>query len=226
MIDYNEILKTGTITKESRSKLNNETLVISKNAKKRELIRNEWIESSKKLIAEGCNIDTVFSGLSLLLKNLDSNSTSAESQSNFKVAFSPGKDCKNLIIDHLVCSKNSLDICIFTISDNDIADSIIRLHKNGLKIRVIADNEKAEDEGSDIMRIADSGIPVKIDFSGNHMHHKFSISDNKEVLTGSYNWTKSAALYNQENLIVIQNTNVIDNYSKEFEKLWNGLVNF
>jgi cardiolipin hydrolase len=143
-----------------------------------------------------------------------------------KIGFSPGKDCKNLIINHLTGAKKSLDICVFTISDNDIADCIIRRHQAGLAIRLIGDNEKAEDDGSDMRRMAEAGIPVKIDYSPNHMHHKFSIVDEEELLTGSYNWTRSAEQYNQENLIVWRNPGLALSFKKEFDRLWSSLVDY
>ena len=52
------------------------------------------------------------------------------------------------------------------------------------------------------------------------MHHKFFIVDKKLVLTGSYNWTRSAALYNQENVISTDDEFVVEKFLNEFEKLW------
>jgi phosphatidylserine/phosphatidylglycerophosphate/cardiolipin synthase-like enzyme len=58
------------------------------------------------------------------------------------------------------------------------------------------------------------------------MHHKFSITDDEEVLTGSYNWTRSAEQYNQENLVVIKNDLIATCYKDEFEKLWKNLMDY
>jgi phosphatidylserine/phosphatidylglycerophosphate/cardiolipin synthase-like enzyme len=92
--------------------------------------------------------------------------------------------------------------------------------KNGVEIRIISDNFKVEDTGSDIEDLSRVGIPVKLDTTDNHMHHKFMIVDNKIVLTGSYNWTRSAALYNQENILSMDDEEVVSKFSNEFEKLW------
>ena len=54
------------------------------------------------------------------------------------------------------------------------------------------------DLGSDIERHVKAGIAVKVDRTEHHMHHKFAVVDGKSVVTGSYNWTKSAAEFNQE----------------------------
>ena len=141
-----------------------------------------------------------------------------------QVYFSPGEDCVNHIIDLINESYNQLDICVFTISDDRISRAIVDAMKNGVAIRIISDNFKVEDTGSDILDLSRVGIPVKLDTSTNHMHHKFMIIDKKIVVTGSYNWTKSAALYNQENIISTDDELVISKFSNEFEKLWLNTV--
>ena len=137
-----------------------------------------------------------------------------------QVYFSPGEDCVNHIIDLINEAYTQLDICVFTISDDRISRAIVEAMKNGVEIRIISDNFKVEDTGSDIEDLSRVGIPVKLDTSDNHMHHKFMIVDNKIVLTGSYNWTRSAALYNQENILSMDDEEVVSKFSNEFEKLW------
>ena len=34
------------------------------------------------------------------------------------------------------------------------------------------------------------------------MHHKFALFDGRRLMTGSFNWTRSASEQNEENLIV------------------------
>ncbi|MCP4146824.1 MAG: hypothetical protein GY757_03645, partial [bacterium] len=46
--------------------------------------------------------------------------------------------------------------------------------------------------------------------------------DRSQVLTGSYNWTRSAAEHNHENILTTDEKNVVAAYKEEFEKLWNA----
>lgn len=137
-----------------------------------------------------------------------------------KASFSPGEDCLNDIIDLIRSSEKYLDICVFTISDNRIADELVKAFDRGVDVRVISDNEKMFDEGSDIQYLWDKGLSVKIDTSPYHMHHKFMIVDEGKVLTGSYNWTKSAANYNQENTVIIESKELSNFFIDVFTDLW------
>ena len=134
--------------------------------------------------------------------------------------FSPGDTCRNSITKHISTAKQDLLVCVFTISDDIITESLIAAHHKGVAIRVITDNEKSFDKGSDIAQLAREGIALRMDTSPNHMHHKFMVVDQHSVLTGSYNWTRGAARFNHENIIVTKDPTTVRAFTHEFNKLW------
>lgn len=134
--------------------------------------------------------------------------------------FSPGETCRNIIIRQIESAIRQLHICVFTISDDRITSSLLAAHKKGIHIKLITDNDKSLDAGSDIEELARSGIAVKMDRTSNHMHHKFMVTDQRELITGSYNWTLSAARYNHENIIVSREAGVVKSFVREFDQLW------
>ena len=140
--------------------------------------------------------------------------------------FSPGDACLHAIVQQIAAAQTTLDICVFTISDDRIADAIVACHRSRVRVRIVTDNEKVADLGSDIERFAKAGIAVKVDRTEAHMHHKFAVIDGKAVLTGSYNWTRSAALYNEENLLVTADVQAVDAYRRAFETLWARMTPF
>lgn len=137
-----------------------------------------------------------------------------------EVHFSPGDACRECLCDLLRNAKRSVDICVFTITDNRISREIFAAHARGVLVRIISDNDKADDRGSDIHRFIDAKIPVALDRSDKHMHHKFAVFDGAILVTGSYNWTRSAAEYNEENLVVLEIPSLILEFGTEFEFLW------
>ncbi len=142
------------------------------------------------------------------------------------IFFSPQDDCIGAICNFIGRARHTLRICVFTISDNHISDRLIQAHRANINIRILTDNDKVNDAGSDIERLHQAGIPVRIDRSSNHMHHKFAICDNREALTGSYNWTYSAARFNQENLIITDHRPIVQKYLDEYDNLWQQMAEY
>ncbi|TAK19177.1 MAG: DUF1669 domain-containing protein [Myxococcaceae bacterium] len=136
------------------------------------------------------------------------------------VAFSPGEDCLDAIRDEFARARRKVDVCVFTITDDRIRAAMLDARRRGVEIRVISDNDKAMDEGSDIEPLRRAGIEVRVDQTEAHMHHKFALYDDARLLSGSYNWTRSAANYNQENLIVTSDRAIVERFGSEFERLW------
>ncbi|MFC5269963.1 phospholipase D-like domain-containing protein [Adhaeribacter terreus] len=143
-----------------------------------------------------------------------------------KAYFSPGTDCQQAIISAIENAQNSIKICVFTISDDQITNAILKAHWKNINIRILTDNEKLFDLGSDIRQLAQAGIAVRTDNTRNHMHHKFALIDNELLITGSYNWTRSAALYNHENVIVSNSKELVQDFLVEFNSLWPEMTIF
>jgi len=134
--------------------------------------------------------------------------------------FSPGKECIKKIIALIEHAKANIDVCVFTISDDNISRALKSAHDRNIKVQIISDNDKANDLGSDIYSMAKYGIPVRLDRSENHMHHKFAIFDNQQIVNGSFNWTRSATKYNEENILVSNDGNLVKQFAQRFEQLW------
>jgi len=136
------------------------------------------------------------------------------------VHFSPGKACADRIIALLQQAKKSIEVCVFTISDNRISKELLLAHERGVKVRVITDNDKSNDRGSDITYLVEKGVAVRMDTSPSHMHHKFAIFDNRQLVNGSFNWTRSASDYNQENIVVTGDPGLVKAFHRMYLKLW------
>jgi cardiolipin hydrolase len=137
-----------------------------------------------------------------------------------EVYFSPGDECIRRLLSLLGAARRSLDICVFTITDDRITSAIVAAQRRGVAVRIISDNDKAGDLGSDIEGLEKAGVKVRLDDSPHHMHHKFVVVDGKLLLNGSFNWTRSASLNNQENFLISDDARFVAAFAKEFEKLW------
>lgn len=144
------------------------------------------------------------------------------------IFFSPGEACWRHLASRVNQARRTMDLCVFTITDDRVSNPILDAHRRGVKVRIVTDNEKAHDPGSDIHRFVAAGIPVKFDdvrgpgvsgLSG-HMHHKFAVFDGTRLVNGSYNWTRGAAECNYENLVESADPKLVAAFAAEFERLW------
>jgi len=134
--------------------------------------------------------------------------------------FSPGTACRQRIKTLFQQSRRTIDVCVFTITDDEISEAIAEACNRGVRVRILSDDRKSTDTGSDVERLTSHGIEVRLDTSPYHMHHKFAIFDGEIVLTGSYNWTRSAADKNEENIVILSDPELLRSFGREFEKLW------
>jgi mitochondrial cardiolipin hydrolase len=186
----------------------------------RELIRRKAFEIARSNSAD----PTVLEWLEDVLKAVRDQGESVGKPPVAEAYFSPGDECLRAIIRLLQHSHQSVDICVFTITDDRLAEAVLGAHRRGVAIRVITDNAKAEDLGSDVGRFEQAGIPLRVDRSPYHMHHKFAIFDASTLLTGSYNWTRGAAVDNEENLIVTNEPRLVGPFCSTFDHLWANLA--
>ena len=96
-------------------------------------------------------------------------------------------------------------------------------HRRGVAVRILSDDDKCYDRGSDIFELRTAGIPVAMDASPYHFHHKFAVVDDRIAITGSYNWTRGADRDNRENLLITHDPRIVRAYAEGFEALWSEL---
>lgn len=144
----------------------------------------------------------------------------SQPEAQSRARFSPGQDCLRAIVGEFDRCRDTGDVCVFTITDNRIVEAMLRAHRRSVVLRVVTDDDKSLDRGSDIEQLRQAGVSVRMDSTPNHMHHKFAVFDKERVLTGSYNWTRSAADVNHENLVIVHEDALVQDFSQTFERLW------
>ena len=118
-------------------------------------------------------------------------------------------------------AKKELLICVFNLTNNVLADAVKDRHDNGVKVRIITDDECMTNKGNDCQDLANYGIPVRTDSETRyHMHNKFMLVDGAFLMTGSFNWTFQAGAHNQENLLIVDHPFYLEKYIEEFNSLW------
>ena len=134
--------------------------------------------------------------------------------------FFPNQNNERKVVDMFRTCKKTLDLAIFTLTKDSISNAIEEAHKRGVKVRLIADDSCSLMLGSDVRKLAAMGVPTKTDKAKYYMHNKVAIIDKSVLVTGSYNWSRQATNYNQENILFFENKDLCEKYTEEYDKLW------
>lgn len=131
--------------------------------------------------------------------------------------FTPGQDCTHQITDQISQAKHSILVQAYNFTSKDIANALIEAKNRGVKVKVILDKSQRKQKYSLLHYIVDAGIPVWIDTKPAIAHNKIMIIDEKEVITGSFNFTDSAQKRNAENLVFITDTKLAQKYIQNWQ---------
>ena len=126
------------------------------------------------------------------------------------------------LLSILLNTKSSIDLCMYVLSFPALADIIIQLQEKAVEIRIIVDGREDEALRSQVGRLSNRGIRIRQNEESYSilMHNKFAILDGSIVLTGSFNWTKTAVLLNYDNILVTSQSSIVNQYQGQFDHLW------
>ena len=144
--------------------------------------------------------------------------------------FSPDDDLESLLIKLINAEERSIRVAVFSFTNGDIAQALILAHKRGISVEIITDISCLRDKFNKIDTLKKAGIKIWIynprntGMLNNIMHNKFVLFEKnvggKSLLwTGSFNFTKSAKINNQENIIIVDEMRLIERYSKQYSLL-------
>jgi phosphatidylserine/phosphatidylglycerophosphate/cardiolipin synthase-like enzyme len=143
-------------------------------------------------------------------KGEDGDAKTLLNSSLIEVYFCPEDNCKNAVMTVLNKAKFSIDVMVFSFTDDDIGGLLLE-KSNDLDVRLIFDPRKYK--YSEYEKLKEFSKVTKV-------HHKVFIIDNSTVITGSYNPSRNGDERNDENVVIIHDTNVAGLFSSEFERLW------
>jgi phosphatidylserine/phosphatidylglycerophosphate/cardiolipin synthase-like enzyme len=137
-----------------------------------------------------------------------------------QVWFSSDDNLTQILTTELATATDTLDVAIYTFTEVQIRDALIDVMSRGVQVRVVMDPWEANDQIA--TTLIDAGVPLRMTngYQGGIMHHKFAVMDEASVFTGSFNYTRSAAEINDENLILIQDKAVAGQFASAFSDLW------
>lgn len=135
------------------------------------------------------------------------------SRAKIKLCFTPGEDCTGMLVHEINQAKSSIAIQAYSFTSRPIANALIQAHKRGIKVELIVDRSQEKSQThSAASGLKRQGIPVWVDYRPAIAHNKVMIIDQQVVTTGSFNFTKAAQQRNAENIIIIRDAQIANQY--------------
>ncbi len=169
-----------------------------------------------------------------------------QGDANIDVVFSPatGDATHNARIAQLIRdAEHTVDIAIYSYSDAAIAAALKDAVERDVAVRFLFETARDDKSITDAaMRAASKSgrleaMGVDVRYVNKILHHKFLIVDGPrdvrdraetaKIVTGSANWSASAATQFDENTLFVQNSpEIAAAFQQEFDKLWVGSRDF
>jgi phosphatidylserine/phosphatidylglycerophosphate/cardiolipin synthase-like enzyme len=137
-----------------------------------------------------------------------------------EVAFSPHRGATELVVHTVESARTSIRVAAYSFTSKPIAEALLDARKHGIDVRVVVDKSNATARYTAATFLANQGVPVRVDHRYAIMHHKFVVVDGATVETGSFNYTAAAERSNAENVLVLHDPAVAQQYGQEWERLW------
>ncbi|MGM5487963.1 MAG: phospholipase D-like domain-containing protein [Nanobdellota archaeon] len=134
--------------------------------------------------------------------------------------FCPEDHCKAAVIRALEGAESAVYFMVFSFTDTDIANLLLRRADEGVHVRGVLEKRRINMQYNQFTALNDT-IEVLPDANPATLHHKVFIIDNRTVITGSYNPTKSGNERNDENMVIITQPDIVEAYVAEFQKIYN-----
>lgn len=110
-----------------------------------------------------------------------------------------GQRAPERIIELIRSAQSSLRIAMFTWTRLDFAEEVIQAHKRGVDVKVMIDKQSGYGASVRVIEtLKAAGVPLYFNLGKGLMHAKTMTIDNKILVNGSANWTKSAFTRNDD----------------------------
>ncbi len=141
------------------------------------------------------------------------------SGAKYQLCFTPSQtamQCTEMVTNAIAKAKDNIIVQAYSFTSAPIVKALIDAHERGVKIVALVDKSNITSKYSVAGTLTNANIPVYVDYKPAIAHNKVMIIDGKEVVTGSFNFTKSAQVRNAENLLIVDDAKLASQYKANF----------
>ena len=149
--------------------------------------------------------------------------------------FSPSDDSNDKIIEAINTANTDIDIATMLITRTDISSALINKFNSGFSnLNMVLDSQNPSGNQKSVLQTGINTSRIVTFTASGIMHHKFMVIDNfnsasdPQVLVGSHNWSNSAETRNDENILIVHDANITNQFYQAFSYLFQqagGILN-
>ena len=136
------------------------------------------------------------------------------------VYFTPPAGAATAIVQALDASEHEVLVQAYGFTHNAIAQALVRAHQRGVVVRVLLDAKSSSSNRYVMDVLTQANVPLRLDGKHAIAHNKVMVIDESVVITGSFNFTNSAATRNAENFLVLKSQELAHRYKSEWQVHW------
>ena len=136
------------------------------------------------------------------------------------VYFTPPANAAVAIVRAIDDSEREVLVQAYGFTHNAIAQALVRAHQRGVTVRVLLDQKSDTSNRYVIGVLTDAQIELREDGKHAIAHNKVMVIDQTIVITGSFNFTNSAATRNAENFLVLKSADLAERYRLQWQNHW------
>jgi len=138
-----------------------------------------------------------------------------------EIYFCPEDRCAEKIYKVLDSAEESIYFMTFSFTRSDYLD-LLNKKSETVRIKGIFEKSRVTQQYNIYKKLSENKkIELKLDNNKYTMHNKAFIVDKNIVITGSFNPTKGADTRNDENVLIIYDKDIADQYLEDFIRIWN-----
>ncbi|MBE2223186.1 MAG: phospholipase [Anaerolineae bacterium] len=150
---------------------------------------------------------------------LDQQSTTIQG-TPVEILFAAEDEVMDELIPLINQARSNIKFMAFSFTHEGLGEAMLAKAADGVAVSGIFETRGSETEYSELSNMVCANLAVRQDGNPGTFHHKVIIIDDRIVITGSLNFSDNANDSNDENVIIINNADIAQQYLQEFQRRW------
>lgn len=138
-----------------------------------------------------------------------------------EIFYSPDDGVAQRLVSLVGSAAESVYFLAYSFTSDEIGTAMVDRAAAGVEVRGVFEYaQMRSNRGTEWDRLKEAGMDVRLDGISGQMHHKVIIIDRQIVSFGSYNFSASAEKSNDENILIVHDPELAEQFIAEFERIY------